>query len=381
MGSSVAWMVMAAALMQVSGPPRGFAQELNYQKEVFRLWWEAELETRADLLPESGSVPDFRIPYCGHDYPDRGGGTIAALRKYDLAFHGGRPLASEWERRDVRGHRGMLDPERPVLFPRLREALLAGRVPSWYGHCNGWTAAAIRHAEPQRSVVRNGVVFTPADIKGLLAEIYMYTDSEFLGGNDAVIHPAIFHLSITNWIGRGEHPIGMETAIGQVVINYPVYAYKSTVTKPSPNTREVKMTVTYAVNTPREYDKGPRLSRNMYFHYLLDLDSEGHIIGGRYYSDSNRIDMLWAPLKPVQGGQPGNERGNPYVDVREVLAIWRESVPEEIRKKWLNIDPTDEDRVLPESSQEPPPTSDAAAAQPHSDNAAGSVDTSSPDQP
>lgn len=356
MASSVVWMLVASVTMQTAAAPRGFQQELQYQQDAFRLWWESELETRADLLPTQGSVPEFRIPYSGHDYPDRAGGTMVALRKYDMAFHGGRPLATEWERQDVRWHRGLLaNPNRPGLFPRLREALLAGRVPSWYGHCNGWTAAAIRHAEPQRSVVRNGVVFTPADIKGLLAEIYMYSASEFLGGNDLVIHPAIFHLSITNWIGRGEHPIGMETAIGEVVINYPVYAYKAAVAKVSERQREVKMTITYAVNTPREYDKGPRLSRTMYFHYLLDLDDEGHIIGGRYYSDSNRIDMLWAPLKPVQGGQPGNERGNPHVDVKKVLAIWRDSVPEELRKKWLNIDPTDEDRVLndPVASADP----------------------------
>jgi hypothetical protein len=56
-------------------------------------------------------------------------------------------------------------------------------VPDWSGHCNGWTSAAIRHAEPQQSVVRNGVVFTPSDIKGLLAELYIYNDVEDLSGS------------------------------------------------------------------------------------------------------------------------------------------------------------------------------------------------------
>ena len=27
-------------------------------------------------LPAEGKVPEFRVPYCGHDYPDRAGGTI-----------------------------------------------------------------------------------------------------------------------------------------------------------------------------------------------------------------------------------------------------------------------------------------------------------------
>ena len=105
---------------------------------------------------------------------------------------------------------------------------------------------------------------------------------------------------------------------------------------------------TYRLNTPREYDKGPdQSSRTMYFHYVLDLDGDGKITGGRYYGDSARIDMLWTPLKPVEGGEKGNERGNPHVSVKEVLALWRASVSEETRKKWLNVDPTEEDRLLP----------------------------------
>ena len=88
----------------------------------------------------------------------------------------------------------------------------------------------------------------------------------------------------------------------------------------------------------------------MYFHYVLDLDDEGAIRGGRFYGDSQQIDMLWTPLKPVQGGEEGNERGNPHLNIKEVLAIWRDSVEEDLRKKWLNIDPTEEDRILPPST-------------------------------
>jgi hypothetical protein len=196
------------------------------------------------------------------------------------------------------------------------------------------------------NVVRNGVVFTPADIKGLLAEIYMYTDTEFLGGIDAVIHPAVFHVSLTNWLGRGSHPVAMEAAVGEVVVNYPIYRYKSVLNRRSGNSVEARTTVTYAVNTNGEAIRSPRIQKQMYFHYMLDVNPEGQITGGRYFNDSARIDMLWAPLQPVQGGQKGNERGNPHVDVNTVLAIWRDSVPDELRSKWFNIDPTVEDRIL-----------------------------------
>ncbi len=127
--------------------------------------------------------------------------------------------------------------------------------------------------------------------------------------------------------------------------------------------------ITYRLNTPREFDKGPDQSRTMYFHYVLDLDADGKIVGGRYYGDSARIDMLWTPLKPVEGGEKGNERGNPHVSVKEVLALWRASVSEETRNKWLNVDPTEEDRLLP--AEEPKPAEATAQTEPTTPAAEG----------
>ena len=104
------------------------------------------------------------------------------------------------------------------------------------------------------------------------------------------------------------------------------------------------------MSTKREYDRAEHIKRVKYFHYELELDEQGQIIGGVYYRDSSRIDMLWAPLKPAPGGQPGNERGNPHIDIAEVLSIWRESVSESLRSKWFNIDPTDADRIEAEEA-------------------------------
>jgi len=324
--------------------------ELEYQEQAFKQWWGDELVVKLADLPAEGKVPDFRLPYAGHDYPDRAGGTINSLYKYDQAFNRGRPLAAEYERMDVSAHRnGGSEEVVRGPFGRIR-VIQSHAVPTWYGHCNGWTAAAIRHAEPQRSVLRNGVTFMPADIKGMLAEIYMYAESEFLGGVDPAINPGILHITLANWLGRGSHPVGMETAVGEVVINFPVFNYKSTINKRSPSEAEVKTIITYTLNINREMDKSPpNFVRQMYFHYMLDLAEDGAIRGGRFFGDSAQIDMLWTPLKPAQGGEEKNKRGNPHLNVKEVLAIWRDSVQEDLRRKWLNIDPTDEDRVLPPS--------------------------------
>ena len=342
--------------------------EIEYQKQNFKQWWGTELIVKFDDLPTVGVVPKHRVPYSGHDYPDRGGGTLRAMAKYDRAFSNGRRLATQYEARDVRANpRAMrgLDSNVGRRFVGFG-GLFRGRVPGWYGHCNGWTAAAIRHAEPQRSVTRNGVVFTPADIKGMLAEIYMYTDTEFLGGVDSVIHPATFHLTITNWLGRGSHPVGMEATPGTVAFNYPIYSYRSTIKKISDKQIDVKTSVRFATSTPHEVNKSPRQNQLKFFHYSLTLDDDGNITGGRYYGDSARIDMLWAPLQPIQGGEKGNKLGNPHVNVKEVLAIWRESVDPELRNKWFNIDPPEEDRIGAEDEKpvEAKPTPKDPAATP-----------------
>src|SRR5437868_3466272 len=79
--------------------------ELEYQQQAFKQWWGDELLLKLADLPADGKVPDFRLPYSGHDYPDRAGGTMNVLYKYDQAFHRGRPLAAEFERMDVSAHR------------------------------------------------------------------------------------------------------------------------------------------------------------------------------------------------------------------------------------------------------------------------------------
>jgi hypothetical protein len=350
-------------------------KELDDHRAAYKQLWEQDLITRFDDLPASGKVPDYRIPYSGHDYPDRTGGTLAAMAKYDRAFHRGVSRAYQHEREDLAFHATVKKPGREVVhrgrFGRVIMVSHAEVVPTWYGHCNGWTAAAIRHAEPQKSVVRNGITFTPADIKGMLAEIYMYSPTQFLGGVDDAINPAVLHIALANWIGRQKHPIGMETSVGDPVVNFPIFAYRTGVRRLSANRLDVRTIITYALHVPREYDKSPKSTRELYFHYILDLDRQGEIIGGQYYGDSGRIDMVWTPLKPVQGGKEGNESGNPHLDLEEVLAIHRESVDPEILKQWVNIDPTDAERALAkkdlpvkptEPSGEQPADQDPAAA-------------------
>lgn len=325
-----------------------YEQEVETQNATFQKLWGTEFNWTFAELPISAKVAEQRVPYSGYIYPDTRGGTLSALRKYDQAFdQAGR--AAAFERSDISitelvtrrvsytrrlGFRGSR------TYSRLQTVRA---VPYWYGHCNGWTSATIRHAEPQKSVERNGVVFTPSDIKGLLAEIYIYNENEIVA--QGYINPGTLHAVLANWLGRGRHPIGMEADPGREKWNYPIYGYKVNAYNRSPRHVDVQLVVTYAMSSQTETDKSPRIAREKYFNYHLNLDEDGKIVGGYYYRNSARIDMLWIPLRPKAGSEKGNERGNPHVDIEEVLAIWRDSVTPEAREAWAHVDPVLEDRL------------------------------------
>ncbi|NLF69779.1 MAG: hypothetical protein GX575_12080 [Candidatus Anammoximicrobium sp.] len=311
------------------------------QNRAFEQYWGTAFVWKFDDLPTTGTVPNFRVPYSGHIYTDRSGGTVNSLRKYDQAFHGGRPLAVGFEEWDTTAFKKTTPRKGPLGMTWGMKM----ETPNWHGHCNGWTAAAIRHAEPKNNVTVNGVTFTPADIKGLLAEIYMYNDVDHLAGVDDELEPGHFHAILANWLGRGAHTLGMEADPSEEKWNYPIYAFSSSSAKRSPQRVEVKLNLAYIKDSNGEYQVSPRYRRVKSFHYDLYLNAAGEIIGGKWYNDSALIDMLWLPLRPKQGRQKGNESGSPYVDVNKVLAIWRQSADPEERERWVLVDPPKEDRI------------------------------------
>ncbi|NLF70147.1 MAG: hypothetical protein GX575_14000 [Candidatus Anammoximicrobium sp.] len=340
MGTTVLMALwMSAASLGVSIPQA----DVQEQNRLFQRFWGSDFVWKFDDLPVKGGIEEERIPYSGSIYLDKYGGTVSAMRKYDRAFHGGRMLATAHEQWDTSAFQEPVT-QRGGLFGRRQVTRMS--TPNWHGHCNGWAAAAIRHAEPQRSVSHNGVVFSPADIKGLLADLYIYNDVADLSGSAANIQAALFHAVVANWIGRGAHPLGLEADPGREKWNYPAYAYDCTASKISAQQVDVRLNLTYARESQGEYQQSPRIARKKFFHYRLDLNPAGEIVGGAYYGDSSRIDMLWVPLRPKASGQPGHERGNPHIKVETILSLWRASVPEETRKKWLIVDPAPEDRVM-----------------------------------
>jgi len=330
-------------------------------------------ETRLANLKTEASVPSWRIPYSAAIHPEGAGGLgdvtggraafqgpygrrrietgmaggSSALSLYDLAFNGGENLANSYEIRRIMG-------TDRALFPRLRMRIASER---WEGYCSGFTASTIRHPEPIKPVDAGriggtpGVVFQPSDIKALLTCIYnRTTDDSYLylappSGPGGGPNMGTFHLALANYIGQAGHPVGIDRTRGEESWNNPIYAYKVSSmrdagTRGDVQYKSVTTTVTYSSygsDTQRQTDPrtGARTGnrkQSATFRYLLALDSEGRIVGGRLTSGA--AHFLWLPLYAVQGREDGSVPGNPYVDVRKVIALARASALPEVQKKY-----------------------------------------------
>ncbi len=325
-------------------------------------------ETKLSELAKEASVPSGRIPYSAAIHAESGGGLgnvgggtrtglfgrrraatgggSSALSTYDRAFNGG-DRANSFEIRRIMG-------QDRALFPAWRMRL---NSESWEGYCSGFTASTIKHPEPLKAVDASavggtrGVVFQPADIKALLTGIYNRTTNDSYlylappSARDGGPNMGTFHLTLANYVGRAGHPVGIDRTKGQTSWNNPIYSYKVTSISDAGKSgqlqyKNVKTTITYSFygsDTHRQTDAntGARVGnrkQSMTFRYVLAVDGEGRIVGGRASSSSG--NFLWIPMYAVQAKEDGSVQGNPYLDVRKVVALARESAMPSVQKKF-----------------------------------------------
>ena len=269
------------------------------------------------------------------------------MMTYDRAFNGGTSLANAYEVKRLMGT------ER-ALFPALR---MRRNAESWEGYCSGFTASTIKHPEPVKAVDAGacggtpGVMLQPSDIKALLTCIYNRTTPDSYlylappSARDGGPNMGSFHLTLANYIGQAGHPVGMDRTKGQVAWNNPAYRYKVNSIRDAGSEgefqyKEVETTVTYTsygTDSQRQTDlvSGERVGnrkQSMTLRYRLALDKQGEIVGGRALGSSGHF--LWTPLYPVQATEDGSVPGNPYVDVKIVIAFAKASAIPEVQQKF-----------------------------------------------
>lgn len=112
-------------------------------------------------------------------------------------------------------------------------------VGSWWGHCNAWAAAAVMEPEPVKDAVINEIPFNVGDIKGLLTEAWMESNSSFFGSrNDRHkdesdrekidyqdVTPAAYHIFYADQIGNMDKSFVIDAYTGDQVWNHPIKSY------------------------------------------------------------------------------------------------------------------------------------------------------------
>jgi subtilisin-like proprotein convertase family protein len=196
--------------------------------------------------------------------------------------------------------------------------------------------------EAQETVTHNGQTFTASDIKALLMIAYDATPAVMLGGRCNArelerneegrvtaeecrdVNAGAFHVVVTNMLGIHRRSFVEDRTTDYEVWNQPLRSYEITSLRDGLSASEAMSILgesgsTYAYNadavsfadvrmrlsyiTESSPSEGPRLgeidyyTRSDYYHYILELDAHGDIIGGVWADESqlSHPDFLWLP--------------------------------------------------------------------------------------
>jgi hypothetical protein len=172
---------------------------------------EGNLALLMKKYPQGSVKP---TPWAGYWWPFESDGISEAAALYDQLS--GTPGSLAWEQT----HHGVNTP---------------GMQP-WFGHCNGWAAAASLYPEPRAAVDAGGGSFDVAHQKALLSEIATEVKADVFGSRqenpDDVsslafqdVFPDVFFLVLTNYVGNGR-PLILDRYAGNQVWNHPIAGYR-----------------------------------------------------------------------------------------------------------------------------------------------------------
>ena len=254
-------------------------------------------------------------------------------------------------------------------------------VEFWWGVCHAWAPASILEPEPVEPVEHNGQTFYPSDIKALMMINYDSAPSVMLGGRCNArevsrdengratdsecqdVNAGAFHVVITNMLGRLGRAFAEDRTYDYQVWNQPIRGYEVTelregLTASEANQvlgiedgsytynedavsfAEVRMSTRYITEShPSEHPRIPQLdryTRTDRYHYVLELDAEGNVIGGEWAgsSQSNHPDFLWLPT-----GHRTYFREITYQNVRMLLDLSRDDQEEPPQGEVFEVRP------------------------------------------
>ena len=315
------------------------------------------------------------------DLQPRGGGCTTAT--FDPEYYEALGPAARWMSEN-RGHWRTHDGLDNDADGTIDECAGNEGIDGWWGLCHAWTPAAILEDEPLYPVTVDGVTFEISDLKALMITTYDYSRAMVVGGrcktdrverdeNGRILNPdcrdtnaGTFHVILTNFLGRLGMAFAEDRTYDAQVWNQPVDSYivenlmeisesdaitlliddPSTVSRYPYNEdaqrfAEVVVTVNYVVESvpmsrPIVDNHSDYLRKDRY-HYILEMDEAGSIIGGEWLNGrvtssfghfSQQPDFLWLPRGPLANPMANGPQGardpkkNPHVSYSKVKRLF-----------------------------------------------------------
>ncbi|CAM2006054.1 hypothetical protein [Acanthopleuribacter pedis] len=208
---------------------------------------------------------------------------------------------------------------------------------AWFGHCNGYAAAAVLHNEPVRPITAEGVTFTIGDLKGLLSEAYYDIGvSAFVGDrynyeSDPEEDPTAYevHRTFVTYLGQQKQPMVLDIDRRAEVWNFPMYRYEMTVTPDTANANRVNVVCeAFFASASVGANFTGRKSFKVVYRYWLTVDGDGNPTNGpsgwTKVSGQNdkqvNPDFIWIP----EGNPPSGRRRshNPGLDWNTISSLF-----------------------------------------------------------
>ncbi|MBS2030999.1 MAG: hypothetical protein JST54_24065 [Deltaproteobacteria bacterium] len=275
-----------------------------------------DLIIAADALPDSGSPQ--KQPWNAYWWPYKRGGLTrrwispnepSPIEKMDLVTgHASQGL--DWE---IRSHPANVD---------------------WGGQCDGYAIASVLEPEPRFPVLHDGVCFASGDVQGLLGAIYMGDmtgqrvdvlgrDAFVNARSDSDLTPALFHIALTNVMGRLSQGLYIDIGKHGEIYNKPVASY-SLKTKRIGN----RLEITTTLNVVRYFTE-PKVTATdkklvcapMVLTYELELDNYGFIRTDRGEWTGASAGYHPSSMKIPRGSPVKLPTANPFIDMDLVRTL------------------------------------------------------------
>jgi len=198
----------------------------------------------------------------------------------------------------------------------------------WSGLCDGWSLAALQYAEPKPVDMVNpdGIVipFGSSDVKGLMsyaAARHFDVETRQVGGRCSTtgrifstpgcedINAGALHIVLANMIGIRKQGFVTERDPSNQIWNQATYGFESHFmgsAKPEAGSSGIRVHTTLIYVDELEesswepvVSSGKNVEGKMELDYILDLDYQGNIIGGKYLSEIHP-DFVWLPINRLE---------------------------------------------------------------------------------